>query len=120
MSNDTNRSKPSGSSAQEQALVRMISRKVLSYSDVVRLMAGITETLSKNIFGQSNDAQGIKLVREKDRVTVNIHIVVRYGANIPQVSYDIQNDVKTLIEKRTKLIVDAVNVGIEGVERTKN
>ncbi len=121
MSNDTNKSKPTGApSAQEQAIVRMIAKKVLECHDVIRLMGGIGETLSINIFGQGNEIPGIKLTRDKDHITVNVHIVVRYGANIPQVSYDIQNNVKTMIEKRTKLTVDAVNVGVEGVEKTRN
>ena len=39
--------------------------------------------------------------------------------NIPQLSYDIQNRVKKIIEKETGISVEAVNICIEGVEKSR-
>ncbi len=101
---------------EDQQLIRQIRRAVLDFEEVVRFAGGITETFT-NFLGLGNDNPGIRLVRQNDRLTVNLHVVVAYGVNIPQISYDIQNRVKDIIEHSTDCPIEAINVGIEGVEK---
>ena len=71
------------------------------------------------MFGREPASQGIRISRDGNHIGINLHIIVYYGVNIPQVSYDIQNSVKQVVEAYTGLTVDAVNVGVEGIDRRR-
>ncbi len=101
---------------EDQRLIRLIGKDVLHYPEVVRLAGSITDTFT-NLLGREKENPGIHLNRQDDKLTADIHIVVAYGVNIPQISYDIQNSVKEIIENNTECTVGAINIGIEGVEK---
>lgn len=82
---------------------------------VADLSAGITDTLSKNILGKTSLYKGIKIVQEDQGVTVDIHIVVDYGVKIPEVAWNVQENVKKEIESITGLKIKAVNIFVQGV-----
>ncbi len=104
---------------EDQVIIEYVSEEVLKFEEVSRLVGGITESFSKNILGRDMGAQGIKVVRDEDSIEITIHLIVFYGINIPQLSYDIQNKVKESVEKYTGLTVTAVNIGVEGIDRKK-
>ncbi|MBQ6582999.1 MAG: Asp23/Gls24 family envelope stress response protein [Mogibacterium sp.] len=104
---------------EDQVIAEYVSEEVLRYEGVSRLVGGITESFSKNILGREPASQGIRITRDEDHIRINIHIIVYYGVNIPQIAYDIQNSVKTVIESYTGLIVDAVNIGVEGIDKRR-
>lgn len=104
---------------EDTVIADYAAEATLSVDGVIRLVGGIADSLSRNILGRETGAQGIRVAREEDHVTVSIHIVVAYGINIPQLSYDIQNRTKESIEKYIGLTVDAVNISVEGIEKKK-
>lgn len=104
---------------EDQVIAEYVSDEVLKFDDVSRFIGGITETFSKNILGREPAASGIKIQREENSVTINVHIIVFYGVNIPQLSYDIQMSIKKALEDYTGLKVKAVNVAVEGIDRSK-
>lgn len=104
---------------EDQVIVEYVSDEVLKFDGVSRLVGGITESFSKNILGREPSAQGIKVVRDGNDITINIHLIVFYGINIPQVSFDIQNSVKEVVEAYTGLTVTAVNIGVEGIDKKR-
>lgn len=104
---------------EDAVIADYVADATLSVDGVIRLVGGIADSLSRNILGRDNGSQGIRITREDDHVTVSIHIVVAYGINIPQLSYDIQNRTKENIEQYTGLTVDAVNISVEGIEKNK-
>lgn len=104
---------------EDQVIVEYVSEEVLKFNEVSRLVGGITESFSKNILGRDTVSQGVKVIRNDSNVTINIHLIVYYGVNIPQISYDIQNNVKSIVEQFTGLNVEAVNIGVEGIDRRK-
>lgn len=104
----------------DQVIAEYVSDEVIKFKGVSRLVGGISESFSKNILGREPVSQGIKITRDGDKITVNIHVIVYYGVNIPQVSYDIQNNVKSTLEAYTGLTIEAVNIGVEGIDRGKN
>lgn len=104
---------------EDQVIMEYVSDEVLKFDGVSRLVGGITESFSKNILGREPAAQGIKVVRDGNNITINIHLIVFYGINIPQVSFDIQNSVKEVIEAYTGLTVAAVNIGVEGIDKKR-
>ena len=74
------------------------------------ITGGITE-----LFGRKNPSKGVKVFIEDNKVTIDMYILVKYGAIIPDVAWRIQEKVKQEVESMTGLDVSAVNVHIEGV-----
>lgn len=104
---------------EDQVIFQYVSEEVLKYEGVSRLVGGITESFAKNIFGRDTDVQGIKVSRDGNNITIDIHLIAYYGVNIPQMAFDIQNSVKEVVESYTGLSVEAINVGIEGIDKRK-
>jgi uncharacterized alkaline shock family protein YloU len=44
-------------------------------------------------------------------------VIVTYGCKIPQVAWDIQDNVKNEIQSMTNQKLNAVNIHVEGVKR---
>ena len=72
---------------------------------------GITEVFS----GKKNLAKGIKVDKEDEKVKIDVNIIVEYGSRIPDVAFEIQNRVKKAVENMTGLVVEEVNVHVQGV-----
>ncbi|AEE91545.1 conserved protein of unknown function [Tepidanaerobacter acetatoxydans Re1] len=74
------------------------------------IVGGITEML-----GRKNLAKGVKVeVNEKEAV-VDLYVIVDYGVRIPEVAWNVQENVKKAIENMTGLSVVEVNIHVQGV-----
>jgi uncharacterized alkaline shock family protein YloU len=102
---------------EDEVIIQYASDEIAKIEGVTRLVGGITESFSKNILGRETVNQGIKISRGDGTATIDVHIVVKFGVNIPQVAFEIQNKVKEVIEANTGILIEAVNINVEGVEK---
>ncbi len=58
---------------------------------------------------------GVTLYLEKDGIYVGVSVVVKYGYNVPELAYRIQQSVKQSVENMTRFKVAEVNVHIQDV-----
>ena len=77
---------------------------------------GISEVLS----GKKNMSKGIKVDITGKSTKIDVNIIVEYGARIPDVAFEIQKRVKKSVENMTGLIVEEVNVHVQGVSTSSN
>lgn len=77
------------------------------------LTGGITEML-----GKKAASRGVKLEVKDNRVSLDLYVVVQYGAKIPEVASRIQDRVKEQVELMTGLTVSDVNIHVQGVSFT--
>ena len=101
----------------DQVIVGYITEEIQKIKGVSRMVSSISDSFSMNIFGRDSGMNGIRISRDDNNITIAIHIIVYYGYNIPQVSYEIQSAIKSAIEGFTGLTVDAVNISIEGIDQ---
>lgn len=59
--------------------------------------------------------KGISLYLEKEGIYVDVSVVVRYGYNVPELAYRIQQSVKQSVENMTHFKVAQVDVHIQDV-----
>ena len=65
----------------------------------------------------SEDQKFIRKVVSREGVTtVDIYVIVRYGFRIPEVAFDIQEHVKSNVENQAGVLVDSVNIHVQGVD----
>ncbi|MCD8180475.1 MAG: Asp23/Gls24 family envelope stress response protein [Firmicutes bacterium] len=102
--------------------------------DVVSTIAGIATSEVEGVAGMSgtfaggiaemfgakkNPSKGVKVDMTETSVTIDLYIVVDYGVRIPELSWEIQENVKNNVETMTGLDVLKVNIHIEGVSFEK-
>lgn len=58
---------------------------------------------------------GISLFLEKDGVYVDVSVIVKYGYNVPELAYRVQQSIKQSVENMTRFKVAEVNVHIQDV-----
>lgn len=85
-------------------------------------ISGLSGTLTEDIveiFGKKNFSKGVKVEIVEEKVVVDLNIIVDYGVKIPDVSWQVQENVKTAVESMTGLSVSAVNVHVSGINIKK-
>lgn len=98
--------------------------------DVVATIAGVAATACEGVYAMAgslagdiaekfgakkNPSKGVKVEMTDTEAAVDLYIVVKYGVRIPELAWEIQESVKNNIESMTGLIVEKVNIHIEGV-----
>ncbi|AYO30703.1 Asp23/Gls24 family envelope stress response protein [Biomaibacter acetigenes] len=74
------------------------------------IVGGIAE-----ILGRKNLSKGVKVEVGEKEAAVDLYIIVNYGARIPEVAWNVQENVKKAIENMTGLSVIEVNIHVQGV-----
>lgn len=62
-----------------------------------------------------NKKNGISLFVEKDGVYADVSVVVRYGYNVPELAYRVQQSIKENVENMTHFKVAKVDVHVQDV-----
>ena len=108
--------------------------KVNISDDVVASIAGIAATEIEGVSGMSkgvayeiverlgakkNPQKGVKVSVNEDGAVIDLFIVVAFGVRIPELAWEVQENVKNSVESMTGIDVLKVNVCIEGVSFEK-
>lgn len=107
--------------------------KITFNSDVIATIAGLATVDVKGVaamsggftssvvelLGRKNLTKGVKVEVGDVECAVDLHIIVEYGARIPDVCKEIQSNVREAIETMTGLKVVEVNIHVEGVQIEK-
>ena len=75
--------------------------------------------IAEKLGAKKSPGKGVKVVVEESGATIDIYVVVEFGRRIPELSWEVQENVKNSVETMTGIDVRAVNVRIEGVSFPK-
>ena len=95
-------------SIDDQVIVGYITEEVHKIKGVSKMISSISDNFSKNIFGRDSGMNGVRINRDGDNISINLHIIVYYGY---------KSAIKNVIEEFTGLKVDAVNISVEGIDQ---
>ena len=82
---------------------------------VASMSGGLTAGISEAI-GRRNLSKGIKVNIQGTDCSLDVHVLVHYGARIPDVALEVQKAVKSAVESMTGLSVNRVNVHVQGIQ----
>ncbi|MBS4536206.1 Asp23/Gls24 family envelope stress response protein [Clostridium sp. D2Q-14] len=82
---------------------------------VAGMSGGFTGGIA-DILGKKNLSKGVKVQVEDKDTSIDLYIIVKYGAKIPEVAWKIQESVKDAVINMTGLKVLEVNIHVQGVE----
>ncbi len=67
------------------------------------------------ILGKENFQRGVIIREENEEIHIDMYIIVSYGTKISEVAHNVQTKVKYQLEKMLGLVVDSVNIFVQGV-----
>jgi len=76
------------------------------------------EIVSK--LGKKNFNKGVRITTTDTDTVIDISLTVKYGIRIPEVAWEVQENVKKSVESMSGLNVDKVNIHIASVEFEKS
>ncbi|MBQ1907555.1 MAG: Asp23/Gls24 family envelope stress response protein [Firmicutes bacterium] len=74
--------------------------------------AAISYDISQLLTGTS---KGIRVAQDREKIRVDVYLNALYGHKIPQIAWDVQENVKREVEELTGRSVEAVNIHVQGV-----
>lgn len=85
-------------------------------------VSGLSGTIADGIgelFGKNNYNKGVQVKVEDNSVIIDLDIIVDFGVKIPDVSWSVQEAVKSSVENMTGLKVNQVNIHVDGIKEKK-
>lgn len=98
----------------EEVLAAIAAAAATEVEGVSGLSANFSSDIAE-ILGKKNQAKGVRIQVEEDKVTVELSVMMAYGHTIPAVGKAVQDNVKAAVESMTGLEMAGVNVTIAGV-----
>ena len=98
--------------------------------DVVSTIAGIAASeingvscmytsfvdgVAQRLGAKKNASKGVRVDMSGSSVIIDLYVVVEYGVKIPELAWEIQENVKNSVEAMTGMDVEKVNIHIEGI-----
>lgn len=100
----------------KNAMADIISSAVEAIEGVRLIPKNFTDDLLE-IFGQRR-FPGIEIhIDENNEVTLDLKIYARYGLNISDVASQIQDVVRSVLDRTVDINLKEINVSIQGIER---
>lgn len=81
---------------------------------IAGMVSGVVGGIAE-LIGKKNLSKGVKITRDENKATIELSVIVEYGAKIPDVAWELQDKVKSEVESMTGLEVVAVNVSVDSV-----
>lgn len=97
-------------------IAAITSMAVVEIDGVVGVYKGIKGSIY-NIFGRKESA-AIKIETDKnDEISLDVSIIVKYGASIPEIGRKVQESIRNSLERMTNLSLKEINVNIQEIQR---
>ena len=101
----------------EEFLGRLIGNEVISCFGVVGMVpSNNRQRLTKIFIKEGSLDTGIKVRGDREKIDVELHIVVTYGMNINAIASSITEKVKYKVKEITGTPVDRVIIKVDGIK----
>lgn len=87
----------------------------LDVEGVAAMSGGLAGGIAK-ILGRKNITKGVKIEETEEGIIVELNLIVEYKVKIPEVTNQVQDEVKQALETVTGAKVKAVNVNVLGID----
>lgn len=99
----------------EDVIATIASISATSVKGVAGMSSGITSGFAEAL-GKKNLSKGVKVEVKDKTITLHLNLIVEYGCKIPDISWKIQDRVKSMVENMTAMKVREVNVHVQAVK----
>lgn len=96
-------------------VVAIIAGLAATEVDGVAAMSGGFAGGFTEMLGMKNLSKGVKVEIGEKEVAIDLYIIVEYGVRVPEMAWEIQENVKKTVETMTGLSVVEVNIHVQGI-----
>lgn len=97
-------------------VVAIIAGLAATEVDGIAGMVGGLKGELVELLGKKNLSKGVIVEVGEEAVSLELSVIIDFGASIPDVCKSVQEKVKSAVETMTGLVVDEVNVRVAGVD----
>lgn len=108
-----------GNISISEEVISVISAIAAKEVDGIASMGGTLLGGLSDILAKKNQGKGVKVEFGENGIVIDVHITVKFGVKIREVSSSIQEQIKNTVESMAGLNVDTVNIYVDGVELEK-
>jgi len=72
------------------------------------------------IDGDVGAAKGVRIEKKSDKTVIDVYVIVRYGVKIPQLAWDLQQNIRRAFASITGETVEEINIHVRGVSKEEN
>jgi len=119
MINDTTRSSLGKMRISDEAIATISSIAASKISGVIGLRGSFVDSIAE-MLGRKSADKGVKVLMTERDVIIDLSLVVEFGVDIPDVTWQVQESVRDAVESMTGLNVREVNININQVAVRKN
>lgn len=82
---------------------------------VYDMAVGVVDGIAEKLGAKKSRQRGVKIDVKPEGTIIDLYIVVEFGVRIPELAWNVQENVKNSVETMTGIDVSKVNVHIDGV-----
>ena len=101
---------------QEAVFGNVVGHVVNNCFGVVGMAAASAKDGIVSLLKNENYARGVKVTGDGEALCLELHIIVSYGVNLPEISRSITKETKYIVEKMTGFHVKSVRVCIDAMK----
>ena len=79
------------------------------------MYTSFVDGVAQRLGAKKSASKGVRVDMSGSSVIIDLYIVVEYGVKIPELAWEIQENVKNSVETMTGMDVEKVNIHIEGI-----
>lgn len=98
----------------DEVIATIASVATKEVNGIAGLNLSFTDEIASK-FVKKNASKSIKITQNDESISIDISVVVNYGVRIPDVSWEVQENVKKAVELMSGLNVDKINIIVAGV-----
>lgn len=97
-----------------EVVATIVGLAALEVKGVAGMSGGLANGIAEKL-GKKSLSKGVKLEIKEKEVIIDLYIIVDYGTKIPDISWEIQNNVIKVVETMIGLKAMNVNIHVQGV-----
>lgn len=86
---------------------------------VADMSGGVVGGIAERLGAKKSPQKGVKVDVTPDGAVIDLYIIVDFGVRIPELAWEIQENVKNSVETMTGIETKKINVHVEGVRFEK-
>lgn len=100
---------------KEEKIIKFILKEIPKINGIYSLNIKRNIILKRFVTEDSTKFTGIKITNFDQGIQIELHILIYYGSNIPQLCYEIQQRVKEFIESEIEVKILSIDITVDGV-----
>ncbi|MDR5658192.1 Asp23/Gls24 family envelope stress response protein [Serpentinicella sp. ANB-PHB4] len=98
----------------EEVVATIVGLAATEVAGVAGMSGGLANGIAEKL-GKRSLSKGVKLEISSNEVAIDLYIIVDYGTKIPDIAWDIQSNVKKVVETMIGIKATEVNIHVQGV-----